>query len=427
MAAIILILIFFALCFATVPIGIAMGTGVLGYVMAVGQPSLSYIAANMFTACDSFPLLAIPFFTLSGSLMEGGGLSKRLVDFFDTLVGHLPGGLAICTVITCMFFGAISGSAPATVAAVGSIMVPTMVVKGYDKKFAMALAAAAGCLGTIIPPSIPMVMYGVSTGESIADMFAGGFLPGVICGLMLIVVAVHISRKEGFGSNGMKFSIARVGRQFVKSIGALLVPVIILGGIYGGIFTPTEAAVVSVIYAYIVGKFGYKELTWEVTWTRFASASKTIGSVMIIVASGTILGRILTIANIPQMVSAGLLGVTDNMYVMLLLMNLILLVVGCLMETTSAILILAPIFLPVVESLGVDPIHFGIIMVVNLSIGFITPPVGANLFVACGLGDISFVALVKKIVPFLIALLVGMVLITYIPSISTLLPGLMNS
>lgn len=418
--------IFAVLVFATVPIGVAIGLAVVLYSVMTGNISLLYTTSGMFSACDSFPLLAIPFFILAGALMEGGGLSKRLVNFADSLVGHFTGGLAIVTVITCLFFGAISGSGPATVAAIGSIMVPTMIEKGYDRKFSMALVAAAGCLGVIIPPSIPMVMYGVATGASISKLFMGGFFPGTICAVMLIAVAVVYCKKNGYTGNGEHFSIGKVGREFISSIGALLVPVIILGGIYGGFFTPTEAAVVAVIYGFLIGSFVYKELNFKIIYEKLADSAKTTGTILIIVGTGTILGRVLTLEQIPQMVSSGLLEFTDSKIVFLLLVNVLFLVVGCLMETNSAILILGPILYPVAEAFGIDIVHFGVIMIVNLAIGFITPPVGVNLFVACGIGGIKFEELVKKIMPFLLALIAGLLIITYVPPVTMYLPNLIQ-
>ena len=424
MSGLLIFAIFFIFVFLSVPIGISLGLAVVIYSAITGNINFNYIATGMFTSCDSFPLMAIPFFVLSGALMEGGGLSKRLVGFFDTLVGHFTGGLAVVTVVSCLFFGAISGSAPATVAAIGTIMVPSMIEMGYEKRWSMALVAASGCLGTIIPPSIPMVMYGVSTGASISTMFMAGFLPGIICGLTLIVIAIRYCKKNGYHGNGLKFSGKRVWESFKEAVWALLVPVIILGGIYGGFFTPTEAAVIAVFYGLIVGLFIYKELDLRKIYIKLAESANTSGTILIIVGTGTILGRVLTIEQVPQMVAKAMLGVTDNWIIMMILMNLLLLVVGCLMETTSAILILSPILYPVVAACGVDMIHFGIVMVVNLSIGFITPPVGVNLFVACGIGGIKFVELCKKIIPFLIALLVGLLVITYVEDIVLWVPRL---
>ena len=334
MSGLLIFAIFFIFVFLSVPIGISLGLAVVIYSAITGNINFNYIATGMFTSCDSFPLMAIPFFVLSGALMEGGGLSKRLVGFFDTLVGHFTGGLAIVTVVACLFFGAISGSAPATVAAIGTIMVPSMIEMGYEKRWSMALVAASGCLGTIIPPSIPMVMYGVSTGASISTMFMAGFLPGVICGLTLIIIAIRYCKKNGYQGNGLKFSGKRVWASFKEAVGALLVPVIILGGIYGGFFTPTEAAVIAVFYGLIVGLFIYKELDLRKIYIKLAESANTSGTILIIVGTGTILGRVLTIEQVPQMVAKAMLGVTDNWIIMMILMNLLLLVVGCLMETT---------------------------------------------------------------------------------------------
>lgn len=420
-----ILIVFLGCVFASVPIGFAIGLSVVAYALSTGSVNMGYIASGLFASCDSFPLMAIPFFILSGALMEGGGLSKRLVLFFDSLVGHLTGGLAIVTVITCMFFGAISGSGPATTAAVGAIMVPTMVEKGYDKKFAMALVAASGCLGVIVPPSIPMVSYGISVNASIATMFMGGFLPGILLGTLLIITAVWSCKKNGFTGNGEQFSWKKVGASFKDAFWAILSPVIILGGIYSGVFTPTEAAVISVVYALLVGVFAYKELNVKNIYKKFAEAACTHGTVNIIVGTSTILGRVLTLEQIPDAVANAMISLTDNKIIILLIINLLLLACGCLLETNSSILILAPILYPVVANFGVDIVHFGLIMVVNLAIGFITPPVGVNLFVACGIGKIPFAELVKKIIPFLIALLIGLVLITYIPAISMTLPSLM--
>ncbi len=424
-ALVVIVAVFLVCVFASIPIGYAIGLAVVAYCLATGSVDVGYIGSGLFAAVDSFPLMAIPFFILSGALMEGGGLSRRLVLFFDSVVGHFTGGLAIVTVVTCMFFGAISGSGPATTAAIGAIMVPTMVEKGYDKRFAMALVAAAGCLGVIIPPSIPMVTYGVSVNASIASMFMGGFLPGVVLGLALIVVAVYICKKNGYLGNGEKFSWGNMAKNFKNAFWALLSPVIILGGIYTGLFTPTEAAVISVVYALFVGLFIYKELDFKLTYKKIGEAACTHGTVNIIVGTSTILGRVLTLEQIPDAIATAMVSLTDNKIVMLLIINLLLLACGCLMETNSSILILAPILYPVVASFGVDAVQFGVIMVVNLAIGYITPPVGVNLFVACGIGKIPFAELVKNIIPFLLAALVALIVITYIPAVTMFLPSLL--
>ncbi len=427
MGASIIVIVFLVCVFSTVPIGYAIGLSVVAYALVGGGSiNMQYIASGLFASCDSFPLMAIPFFILSGALMEGGGLSRRLVLFFDSIVGHLTGGLAIVTVITCMFFGAISGSGPATTAAIGAIMVPTMVEKGYDKKFAMALVAAAGCLGVVIPPSIPMVTYGISVNASIATMFMAGFLPGVLLGTLLIIMAVRYSKKHGYTGNGRKFDPANVWANFKEAVWALLCPVIILGGIYSGHFTPTEAAVVSVVYGLLVGLFAYKELDLKRLYQKFAEAASTHGTVNIIVGTSTILGRVLTLEQIPDKIAQAMISVTDNKIIILLIINILLLACGCLLETNSSILILAPILFPVVAAYGVNIVHFGIIMVVNLAIGMVTPPVGVNLFVACGIGKIPFADLVKRIIPFIIVMIIGLLIITYVPAVALTLPRLLG-
>ena len=418
-----ILIMFFVLLFLNVPICVSIGLTCAAYSVIFGGVNPSYIATSMFTACDSFPLMAVPFFILAGALMEGGGLSKRLVNLADSFVGHFTGGFAIVTVVTCAFFGAISGSAPATVAAIGSIMVPTMIERGYSKDFSLALIAASGCLGILIPPSIPMVVYGVSTNTSIGGMFLGGFGPGIVTALVLIGMCIYIAHKKGFKGSGIPFSWGRVWKAFVPAIWAILVPVIILGGIYGGIFTPTEAAAVAVIYGFIAGKFIYKELTLEKFKNAVLNSCVTVGNVLIIVGTATTLGRVFTVENLPNLL-ANSIGQIQSKIVVLLIINLLLLVVGCLMETAAAIMILAPILLPLVTAFGINPIHFGMVMVLNLAIGMITPPVGCNLFVAAGLAKLDFMKIVKAVVPFLIV--IGLVFVTYIPNITLLLPKLLG-
>ena len=420
----VLFITFFVLLLLNVPIFASIGLSVMAYIFVSGGITWNMVGTTMFTACDSFPLMAIPLFILAGALMESGGLSKRLIGFADSLVGHLPGGLTIVTVLSCMFFGAISGSASATVATIGVIMVPAMIERGYDKGFSYALIASAGCLGVIIPPSITMVTYGVATNASIPTLFIGGFGPGIIVGLCLIAYSVVYSIRHGYTGNGQKFSIKRVGREFVHAIGALLVPIIILGGIYGGFFTPTEAAVIAVFYGLIVGLFVYKELTIQKTIDSLISSAVTTATIMVIVGAATVLARVLTLEQIPAAISNFITGATDNRYVVLLIINVVLLIVGCVMDSTPAILILAPILYPIAASYGVDIIHFGLIMTLNVCIGFMTPPVGLNLFVACSIGDIKFSTLVKNIWPYLIVMLVALILTTYIEPIAMLLPHL---
>ncbi|MBV1759478.1 MAG: TRAP transporter large permease [Dethiosulfatibacter sp.] len=407
------------------PIGIAIGLSILTFLGLTGTLPMSFIATNMFTAADSFPLMAIPFFMLSGALMEGGGLSQRLVDVAESFVGHFTGGFAMVTIVTCAFFGAISGSAPATVAAVGSIMFPAMVKRGYSREFSAAVIAASGCLGVIIPPSIPMVIYGVATGASVGSLFMAGFGPGLLFAGSLMGLSYIICKKNGFKGNGLRFSVKRVLGAIKKGIWALFVPVIILGGIYGGYFTPTEAAVVSVVYGFLVGRFVYKELTMERIYQALSGSSLTVGTVLIIVGTGTVFARVLTIARIPDMIVRGMLSISENPIILLILLNLLLLFVGMIMETLAAIMILGPILFPVAAAAGMNVVHFGIMMVVNLAVGFITPPVGVNLFVACGISNVSFERLSKAILPFIGILIVVILIISYYEPLTMWLPTTM--
>ncbi len=427
MSILILLGAFALFVFLSVPIGVAIGIALIIFAFAGGQMGMDYIAQSIFSSMNSFPLIAIPFFILAGSLMEGGGLSKRLIKLSNSLVGHFTGGLGIVTVLTCIFFGAISGSAIATVAAIGTIMIPAMEEQGYPRSFATALTAAAGVLGTIIPPSIPMVMYCVALpAASPGKMFMGGIGPGLLAGLSLISLVYYYAKKHNYTDKNAKFNLAEVGKAFVNAIWALLVPMIIIGGIYGGVFSATEAAVVACVYGFIVGKFVYRELSIKATTHAFVNSGITVSSILIVVATGSVLGKILTVEGVPGMVKNMLMSMSSNVFVLLIVINLILLVVGCIMETFTAIIILSPILYPIVAAYGIDIYHFGVMMILNLSIGFITPPVGSNLFVACGISGMKFEDLVKAIWPFLIAHLVALILVTFLPQITLFLPRLLG-
>jgi len=408
----------------SVPVGVSIGLAVALFLFFGNAPlPLSYIATNMFTSIDSFPLLAIPFFILSGGLMDGGGISKRLINLFSTLLCRIRGHLAIVAVVACAFFGAISGSAPATVAAIGAVVVPYMVKDGYPPKFSIALVAAAGCLGIIIPPSIPMVMFGVATGASIGGLFTGGFGPGICATILLSIVAYVLCKKNGYGQDVKKFSWRAVSKAFLEAIWALVAPIIILGGIYGGIFTPTEAAVVAVIYALLAGIFIYKELTFKKFIESLANSCQSVGAIMLIVCTGMVLGKVLALENVPAMVKDWLLSATDSRFVILLLINIILLITGCFCDTTAAILILSPILYPVASAFGVNILHFGVMMVFNLAVGYLTPPVGINLYTAMMLRpEVSFKDMVKQVIPFLITMVAVLLMLTYIPDIILFIP-----
>lgn len=403
----------------SVPIGIALGLATLLTIVLSGSLPVAFLAQGLVTSVDSFPLMAVPFFILAGEIMSKGGISERLFNVANKIVGNRTGGFAIATIVTCMFFAAVTGSAPATVAAIGGIMIPAMVRMGYDKKFATAVVAAAGSLGVIIPPSIPMVIYGVvGSGATIGDMFIAGIIPGILVGLALMVYAYYHSRKHGFVGSGEKFTIKGLLLASWDAKWALLIPVIILGGIYGGIFTPTEASVIAVVVGLIAGLFLYKELKIKDLPKVMGDAALTTATVLIIVGTATAFGRLLTVEQIPNQVAEAILSISENKIVIILLITLLLLLVGCFMDTLAAIIILTPILLPIAVNLGYDPVHFGIIMIVNLAIGFITPPLGVNLFVASGISGLSIEALSKAIIPFFFAMLVTLLVIIFIPQIS---------
>ena len=410
----------------TVPIGFSLGIASLAYIFATDQLTLGFVARNMVTGTDSFPIMAIPFFVFAGELMGGGGISKRLLDVANVFFGRIRGGLAIVTVVVCMFFAAISGSGPATVAAVGGMVVPTMLEKGYDKKFVLALIAAAGSIGVIIPPSIPMVVYSVTVNSSVSSLFLAGFIPGILIGLVLIAYSYFYARSAGYKGDTEPFSIGRALREVWRGKWALLSPVIILGGIYGGIFTPTEAAAVSVVYSLIIGLFVHKELNFKQMLDVTKRACETTATILVVIGCATGFSKVLTLGRIPTTVATLLTTMTDSKVLILLLINLLLLLVGCFMETVCAIMILAPILFPVVTALGVDPVHFGIIMVTNLAIGFNTPPLGVNLFVASRVGETTLDVVIKGIIPFLVLMIATLMLITYVPAISMFLPNLLG-
>ncbi|MFA5447388.1 MAG: TRAP transporter large permease [Sphaerochaeta sp.] len=402
------------------------GSSFIALYFGSGTP-LTLVVQRMFTASDSFPLLAVPLFMVAGNLMETGGISRRLINFCNSLLGSFTGGLGMVGVLACMFFAAISGSGPATVAAIGGIMIPAMVEAGYDSAFSAALLAVAGAIGVIIPPSIPMVNYGVVGSVSISSLFAAGFGPGILMGLALMAVCYVAAKRNGYGKlSAVQFRWSGVWHSFRDAFWALLMPVLILGGIYGGIFTPTEAAAVSVIYGFVVGLFVYKELKFSDLPPLLMAAGKTTAIVMMIIASASGFGWILTAERIPDVIAAAMMSLSSNKFVILTLINLLLLLVGCIMETTASIIILTPIFLPIVTQLGVNPIHFGIIMVMNLAIGMATPPLGVNLFVACSISGRTMEQISRKLVWVLLLSILVLFLTSYFEPIALLIPRLMG-
>ena len=413
------------------PVGIAIGVSSLCAILADGRISSLYIVQQLVTSADSFPLMAIPLFILAGELMGAGGVSKRLLNVCNVFLGRFTGGLATVTIVLCMFFAAVSGSGPATVAAIGSMVIPTMLDKGYSKSFTLALIATAGSIGVIIPPSIPMVIYGVSTSTSISSLFMAGFLPGILIGFSLIVVSYLYCKKQGWKGDERKYTAKeRIAERKEKLAAiwdakwALLNPIIILGGIYAGIFTPTEAAAVAAVYAFICGAFIYREFNIKEMFATIGNACNTTGTTMVIIGCATAFTKILTIEKIPGAITNGIINFTDNKILILLLINVLLLIVGCFMDTTPAMMVLAPILLPIAAQFGVDPIHFGIVMVVNLAIGFITPPLGINLFVASRVGRSDLETVCSGIIKFILVMVVDLLLITFIPAISMTLPNI---
>ena len=406
------------------PVGIAIGVSSLCAILADGRISSLYIVQQLVTSADSFPLMAIPLFILAGELMGAGGVSKRLLNVCNVFLGRFTGGLATVTIVLCMFFAAVSGSGPATVAAIGSMVIPTMLDKGYSKSFTLALIATAGSIGVIIPPSIPMVIYGVSTSTSISSLFMAGFLPGILIGFSLIVVSYLYCKKQGWKGDERKYTAKEKLAAIWDAKWALLNPIIILGGIYEGIFTPTEAAAVAAVYAFICGAFIYREFNIKEMFATIGNACNTTGTTMVIIGCATAFTKILTIEKIPGAITNGIINFTDNKILILLLINVLLLIVGCFMDTTPAMMVLAPILLPIAAQFGVDPIHFGIVMVVNLAIGFITPPLGINLFVASRVGQSDLETVCSGIIKFILVMVVDLLLITFIPAISMTLPNI---
>ncbi|GEP25895.1 MULTISPECIES: TRAP transporter large permease [Cryobacterium] len=416
-----LLVILFALLLTSAPIAVAMGLTSFIYFYFFTAIPLTQVPERLFNALNAFPLMAIPFFIVAANLMSRGGISKRLIAASNALVGQFRGGLAMTAVLACMFFAAISGSSPATVVAVGTLIIPAMIKSGYGKDFSTGLVTTSGSLGILIPPSIPLIVYGISTEQSIGDLFVAGIGPGIMAGIGLLILAVVISRrrKYGMGLNAIRMSKYERFTALRDASLSLFLPIFVLGGIYTGIFTPTEAAAMAVFYALIVSIFVYKEIKLKDLPSILMASARTSSMVMFIVASGILFSFVLTAERIPGQVSEALLASELTPVMFLIMVNVLLLVVGMFMETSSAILILAPVLLPVAMELGVDPIHFGIIMVLNLEIGMMTPPLGLNLFVASGLTGMNILRVAKAAMPSVGVLLIALVIVTFVPQLST--------
>lgn len=412
MTGTILLLALLALFAINMPIALAIGISAVLALLVQGDFSLMMVVQRMYAGCDSFHLLAVPLFMFTGVLMEAGDISRRIIDFANSLVGWLPGGLAAVTIVSAMFFAGISGSAAADTAAVGSILIPAMKRSGYDSDFAASVQAAGGSIGVVIPPSIPMIVFGFLTGASIGQLFAAGLIPGVMIGLSLIIVSSYISKRNGYSSTHA-FSIAEVWTCFKRAILALGAPIIILGGILFGVFTATESAAVAVIYSLLVGMFVYRKIKIRDLVPIFKNGSVTSAIVMFIIATASVFSWIAAVEDIPARMAGALLGMTQEPVFLLLMVNFVLLVAGTFVETTAALILFVPMIAALLPHLGIEMVQLGAIVVVNLAIGMLTPPMGICLIVSGSISEDSIAAVSRRVLPFLIVLLVDLLVITY--------------
>lgn len=424
----ILVISFVILLYLEVPIAVCLGISSMLAVLAIGDiPAFLIVAQRIINGMNSFTLLAIPFFILAGLFMGRGGIARRLIDFANVLVGRLPGGLAFVNILTCMLFGSLSGSSAAAVSSVGGFMIPLMNQRGYQREFNASVTITAATTGLLIPPSNAMIVYSLATGGavSISAIFIAGILPGILVGLGLMFVAGIISYNKGYGK-GEKSKAKDSLIKLLRALPTLFLAIIILGGILSGIFTPTEASAIAVIYALIFSVFIYKEVKIREIPNILLECVLTTSVVFLLIGTSMATSWVLAYENIPYKVTQALIGLSDNKYLILLVMNAILLAVGTFMDMTPAILIFTPIFLPVVVNLGIDPIHFGIIVVMNLSIGLCTPPVGTSLFIGCAIAETTISKIFWHLIPFFVAMIVTLLICTYIPQISLLLPRLLG-
>lgn len=419
------IVLLFALFLVGVPICFSLGLVSL-YGIVEGAYPLNVVIQRLFTGADSIALIAIPLFILAGGLMVQGGISRRIVDFADALIGHLPSGLALVSILACMFFAAITGSAIAATAAIGGIMIPIMEKKGYENTFSAPLMACGGSIGPIIPPSIPLLLYGTMANVSVGKLFIGGFIPGIIMGLGLMIYSYIVGKKRHYVGREKKATAKEIITTGKDAILALIMPVIIIGGILSGIFTATESGAIACAYALILGAFVYKELKLKNMFGLFVDCAKSTGQVLVVVACASLFTWVITVAQVPQTVSAFLSSAISNKYLLLLVINVVLLIAGTFIDTTSALVIFTPLFLPLVQAMNIDLIHFGLVMAVNLTIGMCTPPLGVCLFVSGSIAKVSLKEQMRDLLPMLGVLLIVLLIITYIPWTVTLLPDLLG-
>ncbi len=405
----------------SVPIGISMGLACMGVILYKGQMPLTILAQKMFTGLDSFPLLAVPFFILAGCFMETGGISARLVRLAGVLVGHVRGGLAHVVIVGTIFFSGVSGSSAADAAAIGSIMIPAMTKRGFPKPLATAIVASAGGMGVLIPPCIIMVLYGIAANVSIGYLFAAGFLPGFLSGLLMMVMVYFVAKRTGLPKEKRA-----TAREVLKATGAaippLLMPVIILGGILSGVCTATESAVIAVMYGAVLSLFVYRELHFRDIPGLLVTTARLTGMCALVLGMSTTFAWIVTVERIPQLITEWMLAVAKEPWMFLVFTNILLLIVGMFIESTAAIITFTPILFPVAMKMGIDPVHFGVVIVANLGVGLVTPPVGACLFVASAIGGTSVDKVIRPLMPFLIMMTVALFLITYWPDMTLFVP-----
>ena len=419
----IFVLLFLVCLILGVPIFVTLGVPSLVELLSSPIP-LASLAHSLFDGVDKFPLLAIPNFVLAGAIMSRAGITRDIIEVMRAVVGGAYGGLAIVTILSCMFFAAISGSGPGTVAAIGTLLIPAMKEDGYPKDFAAAVASSGGTLGILLPPSNPMIVYGVLASVSIGDLFLAGLLPGILMGALLIGTTYLISHRKGYRGEARPFDTRLFLASLYKAKFSLATPFVVLGGIYGGIFTPVEASVIAVLYAILVGVVIKRTLGLSDLWTSLTEASTICGGLILIMGTAIFFGEFLALNLIPQRIASSLLTITSDPTIMLLIICAILIVLGTFMETLSTVIILTPILLPLIQQLGIDPIHFGILLVVTSEIGFLTPPLGVNLFVACGISGLTIEQVSRKVVPFIATIIVGLLILLYFPQISLFLPSL---